>query len=54
MRSGELDTPFGRGERNGMEKKKNLRIFSHFPCLEVQIEENGNEWKDYSLVWEFK
>ena len=30
-------TPFGRGERNGMEwKKKNiLRIFSHFPCLEV-------------------
>ena len=31
------NTPFGRGERNGMEwKKKNiLRIFSHFLCLEV-------------------
>ena len=49
----------GRGMRGGkgMEWKKNkkkLRIFSHFPCLKVQIEENGNEWKDYSLVWEFK
>jgi hypothetical protein len=32
-----LYTPFGRGERNGMEwKNKNiLRIFFHFPCLEV-------------------
>jgi hypothetical protein len=30
------NTPFGRGKRNGMEKKKNiLRIFSHFFCLEV-------------------